>query len=167
MLAALNRQQTWREAGLGSSAGFGVGSPLSAPVVDETQGRAHVRLACIAVNDRSAVAAGAGIVATGPSPTIPITLPVQPTGIECGCTVLPTCIRRVVLPSRFRRLAPNSRRAFTSRDGSKPFRTDPCACKPSVQSHLVEHLSCARVAMSNRDTRQGQKIGYRGQFGAS
>lgn len=98
------------------------------------------------------------------SVAIQIALPTH-AGIE-WCGRLTHGCRRVA--SHTSRLAKINVASFTSRDGSKPRRINALPEKPIVEpSHLVEHLSCAPVAMTNRDTRQGQKIGYRSQFGAS
>lgn len=198
MKSAGNRHETWREAGLGYSHGFGVCSPLSAPRVDLTEGRAHPRRA--GIGRKPAVAAGPVGVATLIGPLIPIALRDQLSRVERGCLlVLPGRIRRAAAPtwrlalpfagdfkrlpaggrSRSRRCAlgrqteprhqsslsaivgtrhSNSRRALTSRDGSKPLWTDPCFREPTVQSHFVEHLSSVAGHRQQHSERQITRV---------
>jgi hypothetical protein len=107
--------------------------PGQAPDVGMTQGRAHPRLADS--GPQVAVVASRVIVATVARP-ISQSLSRLNHGIECGReTVLSSGRQAACGASRLPRLAEILRRETTRRDAAKPFRVDPCACKPSGETH--------------------------------
>lgn len=167
-----NQQQTWGDTTHGSRVLCQRGC-LPALAVDQTQGKARVRLSGIGRNP--AVAARPGIVATvsgqlirtvrlrcsvagrrrdarSSSPSLPSSIAPASSAVGHSRGLNRPGRRAVVLASKVRQLAPNSCRTLTRRGCAKPLRTDASACKPSAQSHL-DTLSSASVAMTNRDTK--------------
>lgn len=138
------RHQTWREATLGSSAGCGDFLLLSAPDVDETQGRARVRRAGTVGFPKVFAAVASRIGAATPVRLItPIALLAQPSRIERSRgTVLPFGWRVARRAPRLPRLSEILRRETTRRDTLEPFRVNPCFSEPSGETHR-QRLSCA------------------------
>ena len=129
------------------------GEPRLAPG-HAARGREHA--APVGIAHKRAVAASRFVVATADRRLTPIALRAQPARIERRCPgVLPTLgSRRSAASSLPRRIAVNSRRAITRRGNAKPFRVDPCASKPSGETHLHSFLSCASVLdVRDRDTK--------------
>jgi hypothetical protein len=130
------------------------GEPRLAPG-HAVRGRVHVAPAGIVDTPKAhAAAAKPGPVATGIGPLTPIALRAQPSRIERSPgTVLPSGWRSLAcsLPRRIAEIpaAPITRRG----NASKPFRVDPCACKPSGETHR-QYLSSAHVLdVRDRDTK--------------